>query len=240
MIFTSLMTLKVKNKTWISNFQVHLQGETNLPFQFMFKISSSASTEKSWKLFLNVENCSELNKAWARFLFFFNVFAQSSCSLPLVSLALHLQRAHVSYAGDCLIAPANISAVLYAVAPSHARERCELRDPCLANDRNLNGSPLNFVEAHAVDPPAFFCERIVPLRCPETLFISHEHANFLFSVFRVVQGEAKTPKIMGCCRANFAFLHALKFGTFRGKWTLEWVFKTSHFFRLALYFFNQQ
>ena len=30
MIFTSLMTLKVKNKTWISNFQVHLQAETNL------------------------------------------------------------------------------------------------------------------------------------------------------------------------------------------------------------------
>ena len=55
------------------------------------------------------------------------------------------------------------------------------------------------------------------LRCPETLFISHEHANFLFSVFRVVQGEAKTTKTMGCCRANFAFLHALKFGTFRGK-----------------------
>ena len=59
--------------------------------------------------------------------------------------------------------------------------------------------------------------RRLKLRCPETLFISHEHANFLFSVFRVVQGEAKTPKIMGCCRANFAFLHALKFGTFRGK-----------------------
>ena len=55
------------------------------------------------------------------------------------------------------------------------------------------------------------------LRCPGTLFISHENANFLFSVFRVVQGEAKTPKIMGCCRANFAFLHALKIGTFRGK-----------------------
>ena len=65
------------------------------------------------------------------------------------------------------------------------------------------------------------------LRCPETLFISHEHANFLFSVFRMVQVEAKTPKIMGCCRAIFAFLHALKIGTFRGKWTLEWVFKTS-------------
>ena len=55
------------------------------------------------------------------------------------------------------------------------------------------------------------------LRCPETLFISHEHANFLFSVFRVVQGEPKTPKIMGCCRAILAFLHALKIGTFRGK-----------------------
>ena len=55
------------------------------------------------------------------------------------------------------------------------------------------------------------------LRCPGTLLISHEHANFLFSVFRVVQGEAKTPKIMGCCRAIFAFLHALKIGTFRGK-----------------------
>ena len=55
------------------------------------------------------------------------------------------------------------------------------------------------------------------LRCPETLFISHEKANFLFSVFRVVQGEEKTIKIMGCCRANFAFLHALKIGTFRGK-----------------------
>ena len=59
---------------------------------------------------------------------------------------------------------------------------------------------------------------------------------FSFSVFRVVQGEAKTPKIMGCCRANFAFLHALKIGTFRGKWTLEWVIKTSHFVLLALYF----
>ena len=55
------------------------------------------------------------------------------------------------------------------------------------------------------------------LGCPETLFISHENANFLFSCFRVVQGEAKTPKIMWCCRANFAFLHALKIGAFRGK-----------------------
>ena len=58
---------------------------------------------------------------------------------------------------------------------------------------------------------------LINLRCPETLFISHEHAIFLFSVFRVVQGEAKTPKIMGCCRAIFAFFYALKIGTFRGK-----------------------
>ena len=73
--------------------------------------------------------------------------------------------------------------------------------------------------------------------CPETLFISYENTNLLFAVFRVVQGEAKTPKIMGCCRANFAFLHALKTGTFRGKWTLEWVINTSnmHFVRLLLY-----
>ena len=48
-IFTSVMTLtlKVKNKTWISNFQVHMKAETNLSFKFMFKISPSASTEKS-------------------------------------------------------------------------------------------------------------------------------------------------------------------------------------------------
>ena len=76
------------------------------------------------------------------------------------------------------------------------------------------------------------------LRCPETLFISHENAKFLFSIFRVVQGEAKPPKLMGCCRASFAFLHALKIGTFRGKWTLKWVFKTSHFLCLAHYFLN--
>ena len=54
-LFTSL----VKNKTLISNFQVHMQAETNLHIKFI-KISSSPSTEKSWKLFLNVENCSEL------------------------------------------------------------------------------------------------------------------------------------------------------------------------------------
>ena len=74
------------------------------------------------------------------------------------------------------------------------------------------------------------------LRCPGTLFISDKHANFLFSVFRVVQGEAKTPTIIGCWRAIFAFLHALKIGTFRGQWTLEWVFKTSQFFPLFFFF----
>ena len=46
-----------------------------------------------------------------------------------------------------------------------------------------------------------------PLRCPETLFIFHENANVLFSAFRVVQGGDKTPKIMGCYRANFAFFY---------------------------------
>ena len=40
---------------------------------------------------------------------------------------------------------------------------------------------------------------------------------FFFSVVRMVQGEAKTPKIMGCCRANFAVLPALKIGTFGGQ-----------------------
>ena len=59
---------------------------------------------------------------------------------------------------------------------------------------------------------------------------------FFFFVFRVVQGEAKTPKIKACCRAKFVFLHAPKFGTFRGKWRLDWVFKTWHFFCLALDF----
>ena len=45
--------------------------------------------------------------------------------------------------------------------------------------------------------PNFFLRKFAQLRCPETLFISHETHFFLFSVFRVVQGEAKTPKIMG-------------------------------------------
>ena len=75
------------------------------------------------------------------------------------------------------------------------------------------------------------------LRCPETIFISHENTNFIFSVFRMVEGEAKTSKIMGCCKATFAFLPALKIGTFRKKWTWEWVFKTSLFVHLALYYY---
>ena len=54
----------------------------------------------------------------------------------------------------------------------------------------------------------------LPLRCPETLFISHENPNFLFSAFSIAHAETKTPKIIGCCRANFAFLPALKIGTF--------------------------
>ena len=58
----------------------------------------------------------------------------------------------------------------------------------------------------------------IHLRCPGTLFISHENANFLFSVFRVVQGEAKNTKNNGGVAGQiFAFLHALKIGTFRGK-----------------------
>ena len=112
----------------------------------------------------------------------------------------------------------------------------------LANEGELTGktftTSLNTTNPNTYMKLIFL--RTSPLRCPGTLFISHEHANFLFSVFRVVQGEAKTPKIMGCCRAFFAFLHALKIGTFRGKWTLNWVFKTSHILCLALYFCNQQ
>ena len=82
--------------------------------------------------------------------------------------------------------------------------------------------------------------RLKLIKVSRDTFHCHENANFLFSVFRVVQGEAKTPKIMGCCRANFAFLPALKIGTFSGKWTWEWVVKTSLFVHLALYFLNQQ
>ena len=40
--------------------------------------------------------------------------------------------------------------------------------------------------------------------------------NFLFSVFRLVQGEAKTPKVMGCCRANFCIFTCNK------DWHFSW------------------
>ena len=63
---------------------------------------------------------------------------------------------------------------------------------------------------------------------------------FFFQSLGWFRGEAKTPKIIGCCRAIFAFLPALKMGTFLGKWTLEWVFIISLFVQLALYFLNQQ
>ena len=55
------------------------------------------------------------------------------------------------------------------------------------------------------------------IRCPETLFISHENANFLFSAFSIIQGETKTPKIMGCCRANFRIFTCLEDGHFSWK-----------------------
>ena len=71
----------------------------------------------------------------------------------------------------------------------------------------------------------------------ETLFISHEKANFLFSAFSIVQGETRTPKIVGCCKANFSFLPALKIGIFRGKWTFEWLFKP-HFSPAWLFIFE--
>ena len=77
------------------------------------------------------------------------------------------------------------------------------------------------------------------LRCPETLFISHENANFLFQSLGWFKVRPNT-KHNGVLQGKFCILPALKIGTFRGKWTLEWAFKTSLFARLALYFFNQQ
>ena len=53
---------------------------------------------------------------------------------------------------------------------------------------------------------------------------------------KMVRGEVKTAKINGCCRVTFAFLHALKIGIFRWKWTSEWVFKTLHLLHPAIYF----
>ena len=54
------------------------------------------------------------------------------------------------------------------------------------------------------------------LRCPETLFISHEEANFLFSVFRVVQGEAKNTKNNGVLQGKFCIF------TFPKDWHFSW------------------
>ena len=70
------------------------------------------------------------------------------------------------------------------------------------------------------EPPFHGWLKRAGLRCPETLFISHENAYFRFSALSIVQGETKTPKIIGCWRANFAFLPDLRIGTFRGKRTL--------------------
>ena len=75
------------------------------------------------------------------------------------------------------------------------------------------------------------------LMCPETPFVSHENPNFLFSVFRVVQGEAKTPKIMGCCKA-------LIFFTCCKDWLFSWKIRISvqslTFLSIGSLFFNQQ
>ena len=94
----------------------------------------------------------------------------------------------------------------------------------------------DFLHAHALFFNISLSNILLSFKVSRDTFHFLWTRKFFFSVFRVVQGEAKTPKIMGCCRAVFAFLHALKIGTFRGKWTSEWVFKTSQFCRLALYF----
>ena len=132
---------------------------------------------------------------------------------------------------DLLLSPAlSLSVTQCCQVPVFASISTEIRSVFRSTETERSNSQSWKIKNEFTQAPA------IVLRCPETLFISHEHENFLFSVFKVVQGEAKTPKIMGCCRAFFAFLHALKIGTFRGKWTLEWGFKTSQFFRLALYF----
>ena len=75
----------------------------------------------------------------------------------------------------------------------------------------------------------------LPLRCPETLFISHENANFLFSVFWMVQSEAKTPKIMGVAGQILHFTCPEDWH-FPWKMNIRMSVKTSPFVRLALYF----
>ena len=75
------------------------------------------------------------------------------------SLTLHLQSAHVSYAGDCRIAPANISAVHWSTVA------CTWQVGAWRSVSSRKRSKPKRKEAHAVDPPALFCERIVPLLC---------------------------------------------------------------------------
>ena len=75
---------------------------------------------------------------------------------------------------------------------------------------------------------------------PGTLFISHEHANFLFSVFRVVQGEAKTPKIMGCVQGNFCIFTCPKDWHFSWKMNIRMSVQNLTILSPGSLFFNQQ
>ena len=77
-----------------------------------------------------------------------------SCLLLfLCTLGCILQSAHVSYVTRATAgSPLQTSALSpLAEAPSHARDRWELRDPCLANDRNLHGRKLML----SIRPPSF-------------------------------------------------------------------------------------
>ena len=80
------------------------------------------------------------------------------CTCSLLSPALHLLSARVSYVGDCLIALANISAVRCSTFA------CAWQVGALRSVSRKGSKPKR-KEAHAVDPPAFFCERFVPLLC---------------------------------------------------------------------------
>ena len=70
---------------------------------------------------------------------------------------------------------------------------------------------------------------------PETLFISHEQANFLFSVFRVVQGEAKTQK-NGVLQGNFCIFTCPKDWHFSWKMNIRMRVENLTIFPLAIYF----
>ena len=136
MIFASLMTLNVKNKTWISNFQVSMQAETDLPFKCMFKISSSASTEKSRKLF----------------------FVHATYRIYALRFIAERSRELRGRPPDRPCKHQRMYA--YAVAPSHARGQVGA-----SRSVSRKRSKPKRMEPHAVDPPAFFCERIVPFLC---------------------------------------------------------------------------